>query len=87
MLCQAGVLLHGCHDSICGHETSCDADPCSETVIKESPLAKSILSTSPFLASSPFFAAVQAPVEIAIARSLVCSSHPLALGLSLPLLI
>lgn len=33
-LCQTGVLLHDCYGSTCGHEESCDADPCSETIIK-----------------------------------------------------
>jgi len=35
-LCQTGVLLHDCYGSTCGHEASCDADPCSETIIKVS---------------------------------------------------
>ena len=35
-LCQAGVLLHDCYGSTCGHEATCDSDPCSETVIRAS---------------------------------------------------
>jgi len=35
-LCQTGVLLHDCYGSTCGHEATCDSDPCSETVIKAS---------------------------------------------------
>jgi hypothetical protein len=84
-LCQAGVLLHGCHDSICSHETSCDMDPCSGTILKETPLAKSLVS--PLLASTSILVDFQADLEPRNPSSIASTPLRLDLDRSLPLLI
>lgn len=86
-LCQAGLLLHGCHDSVCSHETSCDSDPCGKNVLKEGMPGKNLTSPLPFLAPTPYFTVIQDRAEERIPVSRTGSSSVLHSSLTLPLLI
>jgi hypothetical protein len=68
-LCQTGVLLHDCYGSTCGHEATCDSDPCSETVIKASvsrldSMAQIAMIASAFELAPPAAVAI-APISVA----------------------
>jgi len=60
-------------------------DPCSGTILKETPLAKSLTLVSPLLASTSILAEFQADLEPGIPSSTPDTPLQLDLGRSLPL--
>jgi hypothetical protein len=86
-LCQTGVLLHDCYGSTCGHEATCDSDPCSETVIKASISRLDSMAQITMIASAFELAP---PAEVAIASISVAQTdfdNPPSPQFKLPLLV
>lgn len=86
-LCQTGILLHDCYGSTCGHEATCDSDPCSETIIKASVSRLTSIVQTAVLAPVIEFAP---PVDASIAATSIAQTefdNPPSSQFKLPLLI
>jgi len=86
-LCQTGVLLHDCHGSTCGHEATCDADPCSETAIKANTSGSGFVMQAVTIVLAVEFAPPVDPAAAATSNAQTECDNPPSAKFKLPLLV